>query len=525
MAGGKLSPRQKMINMMYLVLTALLALNVSADILKAFHLVEQSMDKAGMNIAKKNEESWQAIQKYKADHPQDSIAIAVNDKAAKVRQISKDGVDYFEKLKNDLIAAAGGRHEDTNNDGNTADEEVAEASNIEKHANLMIVQGKGKEVKAKINEIREALLAQLPADKRSKVKSDLVTEDPVSSAHAQTWESEMFEHTPVAAVVTLLVKTQNDIKNTEMQVLDELKLGLQGDQVLIDNFLAQVIPTNGTYVSIGSKYTADIFLGAASSKTDATIQVNGKEIKMEGGIGKFEVSPSTEGEVKYKGVITTKRSSGKVEQYPFEGSFTALKPIAVISATKMNVVYIGLENPISVSVPGYAPAEVMVSLEPASAGQLKPDVQKGTFKLTLNKTSSTVKVVASVKDKSGATKRMGEQSYRVRNIPDPNPALGTIEQSGGVAAALLRTQNVVRAPLKNFAFEGVNYIPYEYQFLLISKKNGTTFENAKGQMLTPSMQGALSRAAKGDKLIITNIKVKGPDGTRQLPTPLVFDIQ
>lgn len=529
MADSNASPRQKMINMMYLVLTALLALNVSAEILKAFHLVEVSMARAGDNIDKKNQESLAAIAKYKSDHPTDPIAIDAEAKAKQAVEVSKEAVKYFNDLKEELIAATGGRKEDSNGDGKQDDEEIVGASNTEIHANMMIVQKRGEEVKKKINDTREKLLALVPADKRAGIKSDLVTPDPPPHEGTKiTWESQMFEHTPLAAVNTLLTKTQNDIKNTEAQVLDYFRSNLTGDVIVIDNFKAQVIPTNGTYVSVGSKYAADIFLAAASSKTDATVTVNGREIKSEEGIGKFETNPGSEGEQKFKGVITTKRASGKVEQYPFEFAFTAVKPIAVIAATKMNVVYIGLDNPISVSVPGYAATDISVSLDPASAGQLKPDPkQKGSYLLSLNKTASKVKVVASVKDRgTGATKKMGEQEYRVRMVPDPIPALGTLDVSGNVASAQIRSQNVVRAPLKNFAFEGVNYIPYEFQFVMIPKRGGQpVVEKGNGQMLTSNMQAALSRAVKGDKVIITSIKVKGPDGARQLPTPLVFDIQ
>jgi gliding motility-associated protein GldM len=529
MADSKASPRQKMINMMYLVLTALLALNVSAEILKAFHLVETSMERAGENIDKKNEETFKAIQKYKADHPGDQIAIDSEKQAADAMKIAGDAVKYFQEIKDDLIAKTGGYKEDSNGDGKVEDEEIIGASNVEIHANIMINQGKGTEIKNKINEIRQKLINCLPKDKQAEIKSDLVTPDPPEHEGKKiSWESEMFEHPPLAAVNTLLTKIQNDVKNTQSQILSILKNGLLGDIVVVDNFDAQVIPTNGTNISLGSKYAADIFLAAASSKTDAQVTVNGRSVKMENGIGKFDVSPSSEGEQKFKAVITTKKASGKVESYEKEFTFTAIKPLAVISATKMNVVYIGLENPISVSVPGYIPSEITTTLEPAGAGQLKPDPKnKGAYLLTLNRSASKVKIVVSVKDKgSNSVKRMGEQEYRVRMVPDPIPALGTVEVSGNVAAAQLKAQNVVRAPLKNFAFDGVTYVPYEFQFLMIPKRGGQAFvEQGKGQMLSSGMQAALARSVKGDKIIITNIKVKGPDGNRQLPSPLVFDVQ
>lgn len=193
----------------------------------------------------------------------------------------------------------------------------------------------------------------------------------------------------------------------------------------------------------------------------------------------------------------------------------------------MNVVYIGLDNPISVSVPGYAASEVTPTVEPANGGSLKKDPATGQYLLKVTGSASTIKIVCTVKDKSSnATKKMGEAEYRVRKVADPTPALGTLDVSGGAPLAILKAQSVVRAPLKGFAFDGVNFIPYEFQFFHIPKRGGQAyFEQGKGQQLTATMQGAIARAVKGDKIMISSIKVKGPDGNRALPSPLVFDVQ
>lgn len=528
MADSKASPRQKMINMMYLVLTALLALNVSAEILKAFHLVETSLETAGNNIENRNKTTFNAIEKYKKDHPQDAIAINAEAKAKAARTISEEAVKYFEALKEDLIAKTGGRHEDTNGDGKTEDEEPNGASNTEIHANYFMVENggaKGKEVKDKINDYRTKLLNLVPEGARASIKSDLNTVDPPPHEGATiSWESQMFEHTPLAAVLTLLTKTQNDVRNTEAQVLEYFRNNLTGDVVVISNFEAQIIPTNGTYVSQGSKFTADIFLAAASSQTDATVTVGGSNVKMENGIGKYEVSASGEGEKKFKAVITTKRASGKIESYEKEFTYNVVKPIAVISATKMNVVYIGLDNPISVSVPGYAASEVTPTVEPASGGTLTKSATGG-YTLKVNGSAPRVKIVCTVRDRgTNATKRMGEQEYRVKIIPDPSPAIGTVEP-GNVAAAVLRSQASVRAPLQNFAFEGVSFTAVEYNFVILFKRGGTPFvEKGKGPSLTPSMQAKLGTLVRGDRVIIDQLTVKGPGGNKLL-RPIMYTIQ
>lgn len=202
MAGGNISPRQKMINMMYLVLTALLALNVSAEILKAFHLVEVSLEKSSVNVDTKNTQVMKGIDKYHKDFPDDPNGTMVFNNASKARQIAGDLIKFIEDLKTEIVAGAEGRKEDSNGDGKTEDEEIQKADDTEKHANLMINNKKGEELRAKINKARQDLIALVPKEKQATIKSDLLTDDFKEEGEEKKWESVMFEHTPAAAVVT-----------------------------------------------------------------------------------------------------------------------------------------------------------------------------------------------------------------------------------------------------------------------------------------------------------------------------------
>jgi gliding motility-associated protein GldM len=517
MAGGNLSPRQKMINMMYLVLTAMLALNVSAEILKAFHMVEVSMDKAGVNIDEKNKNALKAIQMYNTKNPGDSLGTVIYKKSLSAAKIADDASKYVNDLKNLLIEQAEGRKDGDEN------AELTKADNIELHANYLIVKdggANGEALRKKINETRDNLINLLPEDKRHLVKSDLNTE--VEKGTTQTWQSEMFEHTPLAAVVALLSKTTNDIKNTEAQVLDLLKAGLTDDIVIVENFEAKVIPNNGTYITLGSEYSADIFL-AAATRQEADIKVGGTTVNVENGVGKYKVIPNREGEIEYSGVISTKRSNGKVEEYPFRSSFTALKPLAVISATKMNVVYIGLDNPISVSVPGYSADQVQVSC--SSGGRLRPDKQKGTYLLTVDGSSRDISITASVRDSKGQVKKMGVTDYRVRPIPKPTPMLGSIDASGPQSAGVLKAATYVYASLKDFAFEGVKFTPVEYYLVFQPRKGEARAYKGNGQAVTSEMRAALSNVRSGDRITLAQIKANGPAGTVIIPTALAIEVK
>lgn len=516
MAGGNVSPRQKMINMMYLVLTALLALNVSAEILKAFHLVEISMEKAGTNIDSKNKFILASIDKYVKNNAKDINGLTAQENAKKVDKIASDAIKYVSDLKNLLITNAGGRKE------GKPDGEIVDAPNMEKHANYLIVQKKGEELRNKINEWRTKMLAVLPPEKRGNVKSDLTADAPANSSH--TWESELFEHSPLAAVATLLTKIENDIKNTEAQVLDELNKGLTVTDFIVDNFTAEVIPENGTYISQGGKYVAKIFLAANSSRQSFELTVNGTPVKVENGVGMYETTASGEGEKKYTAVITQRKLNGEVKTYENKASYTVVKPLAVVSATKMNVVYRGLENPISVSVPGYSATDLTVT---SSFGTLSKDAQPGTYKLTIPGSDISTKeltISVSVKTPDGV-KKMGEQKYRLKNVPRPTLTLGGIEVSGSTSPGQVKSASYIGTPLKDFVFEGVSYKPISYQLIYSPKSGAPQFESGSGSVISPRMRSVLQNVKTGDKIIVTGVKAMGPQGAVPIPSALVVEVR
>ncbi|MFA9213689.1 MAG: gliding motility protein GldM [Candidatus Methylacidiphilales bacterium] len=512
MAGGNVSPRQKMINMMYLVLTALLALNVSAEILKAFHLVEVSMEKAGDNIESKNKSILASIDNYVDKNKSDKKGIDAQTAAKNVDKIAADAIKYVGDLKELLIKNAGGRKE------GKPDGEIVDAPNMEKHANYLIVQGKGKELREKINKWRTDMLAVLPAESRGNVKSDLITD--VSKGSTQTWEQELFEHSPMAAVATLLTKIENDIKNTEAQVLDELNKNLKTTDFIIDNFSAEVIPTKGTYVSAGSKYEAKIFLAASSSRSTFDLTVNGSPVKVENGFGMYEASASTPGLKKYEGVITQTKLTGEKVTYPFKGEYFVTQPLAVVSATKMNVIYRAIPNPISVSVPGFDASQIIAT---ASTGALTSGGQSGTYNILVQPNDAAQELVINVSVKAdGGTKKMGEMRFRLKNVPKPIPQLGAIDADGEVEASKIKSANAVFSMLKDFAFEGIKYDVKGFTIIYQPRVGNAVFETVSNTNIVPSrIRGFLQNVKSGDKVLVVSIKAQGPQGMVNLPKGIV----
>ncbi len=519
MTAVKLTTRQKMINMMYLVLTALLALNVSAEILKSFHIVEIKMDRAGENMMMKNNNAIEMMIKYNKDLPDDLKGKTALTKALQVKNISDEGVKYFQLLKEELILNAGGRNKTNLHPEGDPAEELKNPDNTELHANILFTEGRGKQVRNKINELRTRLINILdkPAE-RAHVKSDLITEDPPLSS--QTWESQMFENAPLAAVIALLSNIQNDVRNTESQVLEILKNSITKGLEAVDKLVPAIIPVNGNNITMGNPYEAKIFLAALSSRSQPQIEVNGTPLSIQDGFGKYEVIANHPGENRYTAVITTTNSDGEKEKFETTGSFFASVPLAVISATRMNVVYLGLDNPISVSVPGVSSRDMSVSC--SEGGLLVPGATEGTYILrpNLNSPLHELTISASVNGRL-----MGTSKYRIRKVPKPMPMLGSIEASGPVSLARIRAANTVTTVLKDFIFEGVSYTPQSW-VLAYQARNSiqTQIENGHGTTISGRMLNFLRNARPGDKVILTNIIALGPSGPVHLPSSLVLDV-
>jgi gliding motility-associated protein GldM len=506
MASGKLPPRQKMINMMYLVLTALLALNVSKDILKAFHMVEVSMMKSGKNIDDKNNMTMKALEKEMSINAEKTRPFY--EKAQQARKVSKELTDYLDNIKTMLVKQAEGRKDDEDNHAlPEAERELAQPDNIEKHAFHFIKKDGGaesKKLKEKINSTREALLKLLSPAEQKDVKTDLYTPDPPShGGQKQAWESEMFEHAPLAAVVTMIEKIKNDCKNTESQVLDLLAKGINKDDIKFDQTIAVAVPTKGTVIPIGGEFEAEIYLAAYDSKKNNEMFVNGRAIDVKDGKGLFKTNPSSEGEQKLKVVVNVRKPDGSVEEKTAELAYTAFKGMATISAEKMNVVYIGLDNPIAISVPGSAPEQIIAN---CVGGRMIPvSGQKGHWNLQVDG-GKEVEIIASVRSKDGTVKRVESKKYRVKKVPSPTPMVGKIINSSATPSEIKGLPYVV-CDLADFAFEGIRYKVLSFDAILTRKGGDPIIANGvQGQTLPGNIVNGVSGARAGDMLIISNIK-------------------
>lgn len=520
MASGSASPRQKMINMMYLVLTAMLALNVSAEILKAFAMINKSLEDTNTSIEQKNAALYKAFAKKLEDEP-GKTQIAY-DKAMIVKKESDALLTYISGIKAQMIDM-GGNKNGKEDDGDYKTEQgvrtVIEDGNIDISSQLLVnPDGKSKlgtELMAKINAYRKAVLAVIPASDQAKVKVYVEeTKDPEpakGSAVKKNWLQSNFGEMPLSGVITLFSKYESDIRNTETEVVGYLLGAIDAQSYKFDQLEAKVI-AKSNYVLTGQEYEADVLLVAYDSRQALDIRLEGGgAVPVEGGMGRYKVKASAEGQKKWGGFIVVKNpGTGEETRYPFNAEYTVAKPAAVISPDKMNVFYIGVDNPVSISAPGVIPSNLMPSM---SAGSISGSNGKYTVRVTQ---PGTVDVSVRGKGADGKpTPVLGQSTFRVKYVPDPIATVGGLE-SGQVGTAQFKAQGGMIALLKDFVFD-LRFEIVSFRMIYIAPRRDPEVVNVTGPIFSGQAQQIVRNAKPGDRFIFDEVRAVGPDKvTRKL---------
>ena len=532
MAGYKETPRQKMIGMMYLVLTALLALNVSKDILNAFVIVNQGLETSQENTASKNELIYSNFMKAEMENP--GKVKPYHDKAIQAQKYADDIVKYIKELRTQILAFTEFGIKEKSSDptqwaiADTMDlSSISAKDNYDKPMEILIGQsedgsaGAGATLKSKLEDFKKNMIALLvnQKDKDAAEKSfPINTGDAFSftEGKVENWIVRNFYHTVLVADVSLLNKFIVDVRTVEGDVIAKLFSAVDASSFKFDKIVGRVV-SESNYILLGSEYKANIFLAAYDSKKSPDIYIGDTtthvgelldKTKFEDGMGVYSVSGSGIGEKKYTGWISlVKPGETTPTYYNFSSSYMVGQPSATVSADKMNVFYIGIANPVTISVPGVANDKVKASI--SAGGTLTP---KGAGKYSVMVTSGTTKVTISVlADIGGKTTSMGTSDFRVKRVPDPVPTIGN-STGGVISKSLLAASGGIIPVMKDFDFEGANFIITSFT-LTMNVKGDLIEKNTIGNKLTTEMVTMIKSAANGSKVYLENIKAKGPDGT------------
>jgi gliding motility-associated protein GldM len=516
-----------MINMMYLVLTAMLALNVSAEILKAFAMINKSLEETSQSIGQKNDALYMAFEDRMQKEP--GKAKVNYDKAQIVKRRTKELLQFVRDTKTKMIDMGGNKNgkvdeEDFKVEGGA--KRVVDDGNIDISSQVLVnPEGQspnGLKFKKLINEYRGTVLKMIPASDRKKVKLYLdEAKDPENGGGVRkNWLQSNFGEMPLSGVITLLSKYESDIRNTETEVISFLLSQIDAASYKFDKVEAKIV-ARSSYVLTGQDYEADIMLVAYDSRQDLDIRLEGGSVvPVEEGMGKLKIRATSEGEKKWGGFINVvSPSTGELTRYPFSSSYMVARPAAVVSPDKMNVLYVGVDNPVSISAPGVTPENLMPSI--SGGGTIVGS--KGKYIVRVNSPGMNVNVDVRGKSVDGKGSQMlGSTLFRVKAVPDPQATIGGLTP-GTVSVSQFKAQGGMIANLKDFDFD-MRFDVISFRMLYFAaRKDVEPFANT-GAIYNAKLQQVIRNAKAGDRFIFDEVKVVGPDRiTRKLP-PAVYSI-
>lgn len=500
-------PRQLMINLMYLVLTAMLALNVSSEILHAFEVINESITSSNNSIEDKNNDIYQAFQQKEDDPVQRDRIKKYNDRAKVAKTKSAEMIEYLEGWKGKVVEESGGYEDDG---------EIKRKDNIDASTLLLVERKGGNEVKAALEQYRQDLLQLVNEDARAQMAKDMpvkITEVETNDNNPQgDWSTAYFYNMPTMAVVTMMSKFQNDVRNSEALILNRLAEEAGEDILKFDAFEAIAVPTT-SYALEGQKIEAKILLAAYNKSKNPDINIasgGGRITSIEDGVGLYEVTASGAGLKTVKGSVAIDMGGSMgTQRKDFKFEYVVGSTGASIQLDKMNVFYIGVPNPITVSAAGYSLQDISVNIDGADV-----KAGEGLGKYVVNVTKQgTVMANINAKTENGI-KKVGGMEVRVKYIPDPVAEIAG--RSGGtIPANILKAQLAIIANLKNFDFD-TKFIVVGYEASMIPKRGELQgpFKAGSAPYLNKDKEIAdlINRARPGDRIFFDDIRAKGPDG-------------
>ena len=570
MAGGNISPRQKMINMMYLVLTALLALNVSKEVLNSFFEVNKGITRSTINFNAKNGDTYAAFDAAAEVNP--VKAGPFREQAYSVKNEADKLVSFLQEMKYSLVLTAdkkvylGSESEIKDEEGDLIDEKAIELSweslsdkqklmNIgaltnkdDRHAagDLFFSSKRQDNIATSLKNDLNAyklLLLDIAYGNESLITSISETcdyDDKNVKGKKQLWEEYNFYDMPSVGALTLLSKMQSDVRNTESDIINMLRENIDAGSLKFTTAEGIQIP-NSNFVLKGDSFRAQIFIAAKDTTQAPIIYVgeydslgSGKyemigndyeTVKVVNGKGMFARRAISEGNQKWGGLIAMKTDNG-TKMYPFRGKYLVAAKSAVVSPTNMNILYLEVDNPLKISVPGYTAGVISAVINNGKVSAVKKSL--GEYSARPNKKGKAM--VSLFAEVDGKRTKMGEMEFRVKEVPPPKAKVQfALDVNGTVVINKMKMVNAggLLAELKDFDFKGVRYIITSYRLSGVYKGEQQK-EDAKGPKFTSKMLGIIKNTKSGNAITISNIKAKRIDAKntsiRSLD-PLVIEIK
>lgn len=505
-------PRQKMINIMYLVLTAILALNVSAEILNAFKTVNRSLENTNTTVNTSTATIMKSLEEKKGEAATAERAGIWFPKATQVVSTSQSLYDYIGTLKSKILTLAGGKPGDPT--------VPFKEDNLDVVTKLMVKDGEGKKLFAALTKYKTDILGIDPEIKTEFEKSlqiDL-SNPPGQDGKTKPWDIAYFNMVPTVAGLTILSKFQNDIKTAENKVVAFCHTKVGEVKVIFDSYAA-IVGTSSNYVMPGQTLTVNAGVGAYSKASQPTITINGSSAPLgDEGFATREITAGGPGTYSIPVKISFfNQTKGVMDVVERKIEYTVGSPGgASVGLDKMNVLYIGVDNPITIaSSTGWDKTKVSIS---GGGGSLNPSGGNGRFNARVNSVTDDCTITVTSDGKPSTFK------FRVRTVPEAQAYVGGKLSGTTVSAGEFKAQGGVQAGIKNFPFE-LNYEVVSYTFTCDTDDDIVTVP-AQGAAFAGAVRNAISTHVKPDRMVtIENIRVKGPDGRTTAAPALVYYIR
>jgi gliding motility-associated protein GldM len=513
MPENNLSPRQKMIGMMYLVLTAMLALNVQREILDAFVVIEDGTASSLRSLEKRNGSLYS---EFKFAHGLDPLKTGSYwEGANSVQQESDHLVSRIDSLKSQIIAATEGiepsvadtisllnldKIDQYNDATRILAGEKEDASTGEAHQLRVKIESFAQYVNGTMGTLHLDSLS-MPFDFSERLVEDKMV----------NWEMRTFYEIPMAACIAILTKLQNDVRTIEYNAVSQMLSAVDVDDIPVDTVIARVVPRS-QYIILGETYQSDIFLSAYNSTTQPEIEFDGPgDMVIEDGMGKLSFRPATHGSFDYKGQIVIHDKKGNPRKFPFESSYMVVKPSASVSPTKMNVLYVGPKNPLSISVPGIPEDKVSVSI---SGGNQIRKTGAGLYEADMVLSSpANVEVIVKA-EMDGGVKEMARMTFRVKKLPTPYVRFGSVKNSGRMDAFDLINSSLIAEYDPDFVFQ-LPLTVVEFK-LIVNRGDDNVDRLISGRKLRQQDEELMRSLKPGTVVYLEDMRVKDASG-RVLP--------
>ncbi len=532
MAGGKQTPRQKLIGLMYLIFISLMALNVDVSVMDSFVLIDEGIKETNVHYTKRIDDIMRDFEF------QDSLAPervrSYYDNAQKITELSDNLIDTILFFRTDMIAGL-----------DRIDKEVADTmslrdlrvrSQYSRSSHYWLIEGKDamapdggagsraylllNMMEEYIEEVTRLAVELVPEEHQEEFLKNFDLGINIAgpfynmSGEEVSWQRAMFDRVIPIAVATNLSRLVTEVRNATLEATSKLYALIDAETFRFDRIEAKVVPRS-RIVMQGDFFEADVLVAAYDTRQNPEIVVDGSPIEVTEGVGRLRILAGTIGSRTIRGEIRVPDpATGITRNYPFEQEYTVQQQAVTVAADAMNVFFIGPENPVSISVPGVPSENIRATISrgrlvPRGGGRFDAIIPEGTS------VRENVRInVTAVLD--GTPRNIGHSEFRVRNVPNPVATIAGARAGGSVPAVRLSTgQPRLSAAMDDFYFD-LSFTIESYEVIYRDRRGDVRRFNVSGSNLSQDVMSVMQGARRGEVVAFENIRARGPDGMRTL---------